>query len=94
MLKQCLTKAPVLSYPLFGPNATEFILETDASAVGLGAVLEQDGHPIAYASQSLTKSERNYSVIQRECLAIVFSLKQFHHYLLGRRFKLYTDHAP
>ena len=84
MLKQCLTKAPVLSYPLFGPNAAEFILETDASAVGLGAVLEQDGHPIAYASRSLTKSERNYSVIQRECLAIVFSLKQFRHYLLGR----------
>ena len=79
---------------MFGPNAAEFILQTDASAVGLGAVLEQDGHPIANASRSLTKSERNYNVIQRECLAIVFSWKQFRHYLLGRQFKLYTDHAP
>ena len=61
--EKCLTKAPVLSYPLFGPNVAEFILETDASAVGLGAVLEQDGHPIASASGSLTKSECNYSVI-------------------------------
>ena len=49
------------------------MLQTDASAVGLGAVLEQKGHPIAYASRSLTSSERNYSVIQRECLAIVFA---------------------
>ena len=56
--------------------------------------MEQQGHPIAYASRSLTSSERNYSVIQRECLAIVYALKQFRHYLLGRSFKLYTDHAP
>ena len=56
-LEQCLTKTPVLAYPSFGPEATELILQTDASAVGLGAVLEQDGHPIAYVSRSLTKSE-------------------------------------
>ena len=56
--------------------------------------MEQDGHPIVYASQSLTNSERNYNVIQRECLVIVFALKQFCHYLLGRPFHLYTDHAP
>ena len=49
---------------------------------------------IAYASCSLTSSEHNYSVIQRECLAIVFGLKQFRHYLLGKSFRLYTDHAP
>ena len=47
VLKQCLTKAPVLAYLLFGPNAVEFILQTDASAVGLGDMLEQDGHSIA-----------------------------------------------
>ena len=70
------------------------LLQTDASAVGLGAVLEQQGHVIAYASRSLTSSECNYSVIQRECLAIVFVLKQFRHYLLGRPFLLNTDHAP
>ena len=93
-LKQCLTEVPVLAYPCFSSNASEFVLQTDASALGLGAVLEQDGHPIVYASRSLTSSERNYSVIQRECLAIVFALKQFRHYLLGRPFHLYTDHAP
>ena len=93
-LKQCLTEAPLLVYPCFSSNATEFVLQTDASALGLEAVLEQDVHPIVYASQSLTSSERNYSVIQYECLAIVFALKQFCHYLLGRPFHLYTDHAP
>ena len=93
-LKQHLVQAPVLAYPRFDPQASEFMLQTDASAVGLGAVLEQDGHVIAYASRSLTPSERQYSVIQRECLAVVYALKQFRHYLLGRRFQLLTDHAP
>ena len=66
----------------------------DASAVGLGAMLEQGGHVIAYASHTLIKSESNYSVIQKECLAIIFGMKQFHHYLLGHAFTLMTDHAP
>ena len=61
--------------------------------MGLGAILEQSGYVIAYASRSLTSAERNYSVIQRECLAIIFALKQYRHYLLGKPFKLYTDHA-
>ena len=93
-LKHHLTQAPVLAYPCFDHQASEFSLQTDASSVGLGAVLEQDGHVIAYASRSLTASERQYSVIQRECLAVVFALKQFRHYLLGRHFQLITDHAP
>lgn len=87
-------KTPVLAYPSFEQNAAEFILQTDASAVGLGAVFEQQGRVIAYASRSLTSSERNYSVIQRECLAIIFALKQFRHYLLGHPSLLNTDHAP
>ena len=66
--------SPVLAYPSFAQNATEFVLQTDANAVALGTVLEQKGHVIAYASRSLTASERNYSVIQHECLAIVFAL--------------------
>ena len=93
-LKNHLVNSPILAYPSFERNATEFVLQTDASAFALGAVLEQKGHVIAYASRSLTASERNYSVIQRECLAIVFALKQFRHYLLGRPFLLNTDHAP
>ena len=93
-LKQHLVDAPVLSYPRFGSEASTFVLQTDASAVGLGAVLEQDGHVIAYTSRSLTAPERQYSVIQRECLAVVHALKQLRHYLLGRRFQIITDHAP
>jgi len=69
------------------------VLQTDASPVGLGAVLELGGHVIPYASQTLTKSESNYSVIQKEFLAAVFGMKQFHHYLLGHSFTLMTDHA-
>ena len=94
VLKAQLVQAPVLAYPCFEPTAKEFVLQTDASAVGLGAILEQNDHVIAYASCLLTSSERNYSVIQQKCLAIVFGLKQFRHYLLGKSFRLYTDHAP
>ena len=52
-LKEYLVRAPVLAYPTFHPDSKEFILQTDANAVGLGAVLEQDGHAIAYASRSM-----------------------------------------
>ena len=93
-LKSRLMKAPILTYPSFEQGAAPFILQTDASAVGLGAVLEQGGHVIAYASRALNKAEQQYSVIQRECLAVVYATKQFRHYLLGRTFQLETDHAP
>ena len=83
-----------LTYPCFDPSADQFSLQTDASSTGIGAILEQIGHVVAYASRILSPSEKNYSVIQRECLAIAFALKQFRHYLLGRKFSLLTDHAP
>jgi len=60
-LKAQLVQAPVLAYHCFKPAAKEFILQTDTSAVGLGAILEQNGHALAYDSYSLTSSERNYS---------------------------------
>ena len=95
-LKRKLTQAPILAYPSFHQSASPFVLQTDVrlSAVGLGAVLEQDGYVTAYASRTLNKAEQNYSVIQKECLAVVFALKQFRHYLLGRPFRLITDHKP
>ena len=67
---------------------------TDASESGMGCVLEQDNRVVAYASRSLTKAEKHYSVIKKECLAIVFGTKQFRHYLIGQSFKWYTDYAP
>ena len=93
-LKYFLTHAPILKYPDFSTSAQSFQLYTDASATGIGAVLEQSGYVIAYASRTLTGSEKNYGVIHRECLAVVYALKQFRHYLLGRPFAIVTDHAP
>ena len=68
-LKEHLQNAPLLAYPCLNNKAGEFKVHTDASAVGV--VLEQDDHVMAYASQALTAPERQYSVIQRECLAVI-----------------------
>ena len=84
----------MLTYPSFAADAGPFVLQTDPIAVGIGAVLEQDACVLAYSSRALTKSEKQYSVIQQECLAAVTAMKQFIHYLLGHHFMLMTDHAP
>ena len=94
-LKGLLTSGRVLAYPT---REGEFVLDTDASDHGIGAVLSQfqDGveKPIAFASRTLSKSERNYCVTRRELLAIVEFVKQHRHYLQGTRFCIRTDHAP
>ncbi|GBO11509.1 Retrovirus-related Pol polyprotein from transposon 297 [Araneus ventricosus] len=93
-LKQALTTSPVLTYPR---TDKEFILDTDASNEGIGAVLSQkfgtEECVLAYFSKSLGKPERNYCVTRKELLAIVKSIEHFHHYLYGRKFLLRTDHA-
>lgn len=96
-LKEALTTTPVLVYPRFGPG-NSFILETDSSIVGLGAVLPQaqdDGiiHPIAYASHSVDKHERNYGISELETLGLVWAVRSFRPYLLGHPCTVYTDHA-
>ena len=80
LLKQKLVQAPILAFPTFSTVGSPFVVYTDASSIGIGAVLEQDNHVIAYTSRALTKSEKQYSVIQCECLAVVYALKQFHLY--------------
>lgn len=93
-LKSALTNSPVLQYPDFSDN-NEFLLQTDASGIAIGSVLcNRDGRPVAYASRSLNKAEMNYPTIEKELLAIVWSVKYFRPYLYGRRFKIQTDHRP
>ena len=93
-LRYLLTTAPVLAYPR---SEGRFVLDTDASDVGLGAVLSQiqDGEEkvIAYGSRSLNKSEINYCITRREMLAVVHFTDQYRHFLLGRKFLLRTDNS-
>ena len=94
-LRQKLTSTPILAYPNF---EKPFILDTDASNTGIGAVLSQAGddgceHVIAYASRLLTKPERQYCVTRRELLAVITFTRHFRPYLLNRRFTLRTDHG-
>ena len=96
-LKDSLVNAPVLAYPQF-QSSHPFILETDASAKGLGAVLAQqqeDGqvHPIAFTSRSLTASERNYGITELETLGLVWAAKMYRPYILGHSCVAFTDHA-
>ena len=91
-IKQLITQAPVLQ---FFDVKKEVSIECDSSDVGLGAVLTQEGRPVAYASRSLTPSERNYAQIEKECLASVFAAERFDQYILGRsNVRVQTDHKP
>ena len=65
-----------------------------ASKSGLGACILQDGHPIAYASRSLTQAEGHYVQIEKELLAVVFSCERFNHYIYGRLVDVMSDHKP
>ena len=88
-LKHKITSAPIHAH--FDPDA-QTIVTTDVSGTGLGAVLSQVSgdkeHPIAYASKSLSATERKYSTGEREALACIFACEHWHVYLFGRKFTL------
>ena len=94
-LKERLVQAPILTYPDFNKP---FIIYTDASSTGLGTVLSQlddNGKEkvIAYASKSMNSAKRNYGITDQECLAIVWVVQHFQHYLGLKPFTIVTDHS-
>jgi len=93
-LKDAVISAPILEVPR---DEGTYLLDTDASDTGLGAVLSQEHHGtekvLAYASRVLSSPEKNYDVTRKELLAVVYGLKQLKQYLMGRRFIIRTDHT-
>jgi len=94
-LKGEICKDSVLRNPDFN---RKFILQTDASQTGMGAVLQQefeDGrHPVMFISKKFSGAECNYAVIEKECYAIVWAVKMLRVYLEGKEFTVNSDHAP
>jgi len=88
-LKKRLTSAPVLIMP---DVQKSFSVYCDASRQGLGCVLMQEGHVVAYASRQLRKHEVNYPTHDLELAVVVHALKIWRHYLIGKKTKIYTDH--
>jgi predicted amidophosphoribosyltransferase len=88
-LKQALVSAPVLALPDFTKG---FQIETDASATGIGAVLSQNSHPIAYISKALGPKAQAMSTYEKECMALIMAVTKWKSYLQHREFIIATDH--
>lgn len=95
ILKEKLTSSPILKQ---ADPTKPYVIRTDASSYGLGAILLQgegpNEHPIEYASRLLTSAERNYSTTEREALAVIWSLKKFQGYIDGAEVTIASDHQP
>ena len=84
-----MIEAHVLSLPNF---QKEFVVKTDACRTGIGAVLQQDGHPIAYLSNTLSSKHQSYSTYEKEFLAVILALEKWRGYLMDKHFKIKADH--
>ena len=95
ILSDYLISPPILAYPQFD---LEFLLFTDASNYGIGAILSQIQNEqevvIAYASRHLMAPELKYATVEKEALAVIFGIKRFKHYLLDNPFTVINDHHP
>ena len=94
-IKRILSSVPILKLP---DLERDFIVQTDASNVSIGGCLLQEHDriklPVMYASRKLLPREQNYSVGEREALAIVWVVEKFHRFLYGQHFILESDHRP
>lgn len=90
-LKKMISQAPVLTF--YDPHK-EITLSVDASSQSLGAVILHGNNPIAYSSKSLNDSQKRYSQIEKELLAIVYGCAKFDRYLYGQKVIVHTDHKP
>ena len=84
-LKLAMTSTPVLALPNF---SEEFVIETDASSLGIGAVLSQNGRPIAYLSKAISEKKKAKSTYEKEMLAILEVVRAWRPYLLGCKFQI------
>ena len=90
-IKRSIASATELAH--YNPNEA-VIIKTDTSLKGFGAILIQDGRPLRFLSESLTKMEADYTNIERELLAVLFAIENLHNYTVGRLVTVHTDHKP
>ena len=94
-IKAAMSSSPVIR---IADLSKQFIVKTDASMYGIGAVLQQEENGqrfvIEYASKAFNDCQKRYSTIEQEATAILFAIEHWQHYLLGKKFLLETDHKP
>ena len=90
-IKELLISRSCLAF--FDPSKA-IQIQVDASKSGIGAVLMQNGKPVSYASRSLTNAQKNYAIIEKELLAVLFGCERFHQYVYGSEVTIISDHKP
>lgn len=90
-MKYLLTQSPTLKFFDVSKPVT---LSVDSSSEGMGAVILQEGRPVAYGSRALTDCQRRYAQIEKELLAIVYGCEKFHQYVYGKEITIESDHKP